>query len=385
MTFDLPPPLRDEQPPADQADLSHTRSRPSTPVLDGNDEADDCPAEVSDSEFGPNQNIAASNHGTEHRSNALDNAIHNDSGSETPNENAKQGWTKVLPDRRKLTTQFYDNLVFYAGLQTFHDEGAPPPYRFDRSNLDSLCETELRQLCLDCIAYLCDFSKSPGTTAAAALQKLNNDETVLWISANEGFPMLEKPQGSKDPHTNPQDIPKFIGSMIQKFRAPENRMSVRAELFRSAIHLATPRMDAYRQIGLTRLERVLESPKLQASTANNEYWEQELWKLKSLMEDNKQLPELAEWCYQNRKPWSDFIERKGLARGEGICWFEELKHYLYRLSTHAFAVDMIEKAVQKVDSVRKISKVEFIRLRDEKFWTRSRSVETDQRRFWKNC
>jgi hypothetical protein len=344
LSLDPSPRLRDEKPPEDLADLSHTRSRPSTAGLDVNDEANDDPAE--DSEF------------------------------EIPYESAGQDWKEVIRDRRKLYKQFYDNLVLYAGLQNFHDEGSPPPYRFDKSNTDTLCETELRQLCLDCIAYLCDFTKHPGATAAAALQKVNANKTVLWISANQGFPTQEKPQQHPPAlHTNPQDIPKFIDSIIREFRGvsgdtEEKRRSVRAKLFRRAIHLATPRMDAYRKNGLNSINQVLKSQKIQASSADGKDWEPKLQELKRLMSNNEQLPELAEWCYQNRKSWSDFIKEKELTQDKDICfhWFERLKHYLYRLSAHAFAVDIIEIAVRKVRSVRDISMVEFVKLGPHKFW-----------------
>jgi hypothetical protein len=104
-------------------------------------------------------------------------------------------------------------------------------------------------------------------------------------------------------------------------------MSVRAEFFPRAIHLATPRMDVYRKNGLKSLNIVLKSQKIQASSADNEDWEPELRKLEGLMEEKKQLLELAEWCYQNRRSWSEIIERE-LAQDKDIHWFKELKHYL---------------------------------------------------------
>jgi hypothetical protein len=354
LSLDTSPRSRVETPPTDLADLSHTRSRPPTPGLDENYEANDDPAEDSDSEFGPNQNGAPSNHGREHMSNALDNAIHNGFGFESPNKNAEQNWQQVLyTDRHKFYIQFYDNLVLYAGLQTFHDEGSPPPYRFDKSNLNTLGKTELRQIFLDCIAYLCDVEKDPRTTAAAALQKVDDNKTVLWITANEGFPC-----------TDTRNIPKFIETIIHAFRdvSTEDRMDVRAKFFRKAIDLATLRMDTYRTTALVSLKKVLKSPKIQASSAASKGWKPELQKLKVLMEDDKQRPELAEWCYLNRRSWSDFIKQKELAQDKNIYWFERLKHYLYRLSAHAFAVDIIAIAAREVRSVRNISEVKTFEL-----------------------
>ncbi|KAF2668692.1 hypothetical protein BT63DRAFT_440800 [Microthyrium microscopicum] len=175
---------------------------------------------------------------------------------------------------------------------------------------------EARRDMLDSIAYLCDIRKGGATVTATALQR-DNEDTILWLAANEGIR---------------SEVKKFTEKLLEMAREVkmENVAEVETKLLSIALEIAVERVNFY-QLRL-------------ASTL-------ELWP--ATFNDTKKRTKLVRFCYElrSKKAVIEAMGEKG----------KELWHYIYRLGAHLHAVKKLTHVATNFRTMLKIKKVEAVR------------------------